>query len=543
MKKLFCHGKIFTADRRQLFVQAMLIDDGIITWIGSDEEAGRIKANDSLQDDLMQIDLQGRTVIPGFVDAHLHPMMLAECSKQIACLPPKINSIEELIQTIADVRDELQHSEGDGTLPWICGWGYDEGKYTEKRMPNRYDLDRGAQDVPVFLTRSCEHVRSVNSKALEIAGITRDTQDPPGGIIDRDDHGEPTGILWDSARDLMIPYMPKESEESILSALLDLSKLLSSQGIVAVGDMGNLHPGGNYEQFKLAEKHGFSQRVALYYMWDYFYDDPDFKITPGQRDPSARIRIAGLKLIGDGSISGRTAWLNEPYAGTEENGLSVYSDELLESAVRFVREQGCQLAVHAMGGRAIDRIIDRIERETKWVSGSKPALRVEHVTEPSERAIAKAAKNDFAFVSQPIFEYCEIESYQKNLGSERVPKLYPFRTMLQHGVKLAFSSDAPATSWAQPSDPFVNLKSAVTRRAYDGTDIGQSERLDIETAIILYTKEAAEVCGFEDLGRLIPGYSADFIILNEDIFLIDPDRIDEVSPEETWICGEPVFRA
>ena len=260
-------------------------------------------------------------------------------------------------------------------------------------------------------------------------------------------------------------------------------------------------------------------------------------------DRENQIRIAGLKLIGDGSISGRTAWLREPYLGTEEYGMPVYSDESLEKAIDFAKKAGCQISVHAMGGQAIDRIVDRICDEEDWTDGSVPYLRVEHLTEPSEQAMQKASEKGFAFASQPIFEYCEIETYRANMEHERLEHIYPHRTELEHGIQLCFSTDAPATSWAVPSDPFPNLKSAVARRAYDGTDIGQSERVDIETAIMLYTKNAAEVCGFSGLGQLTPGCSADFAVLSEDIFTADADRIDQIRVDETFIKGERVYNS
>ncbi|MBQ9015979.1 MAG: amidohydrolase family protein [Firmicutes bacterium] len=542
MEQLFYNGKIFTSQEERPYAEAMLVRDGRIVRTGSMEDfTQRLEQTDG-------IDLEGRTVIPGFVDAHMHPVMLAEYSRQIACLPPKINSIRELTEEIGRQRE--QTPEGG----WIRGWGYDEGKYEERRGPNRYDLDRGAPDRPVFLVRSCEHIRCVNSRALEIAGITRDTPDPPGGSIDRDERGEPTGILRESARDLVLPFMPEQTEEELVSALVDLGQLLLSQGIVAVADMGNLHPGGNYELFRKAAQRGMQQRVSLYYMWDYFKDDPDFALTEELMDPQRQIRIAGLKLIGDGSISGRTAWLQEPYLNTEDFGMPVYADEDLESAIRFADRCGCQISVHAMGGRAIDRIVDRAVREQAAASwrGSDfgaaakghaaPRWRVEHVTEPSEHAMKLAAERGIAFVSQPIFEYCEIETYRANMDGERLKRLYPYHTMLARGIDLSFSTDAPATSWAVPSDPFSNLKSAVSRRAYDGTDIGQDEKVDIETAIRLYTAHAARVCGFGGLGQLAPGYSADFAVLSEDIFTMDPDRLDQAQVEETYIRGRRVYR-
>lgn len=530
MKRAFVNGKIFTSDTSEpgaLYAEALLCNGGRILFAGAEKDlpAGEYP----------RIDLGGRTVIPGFVDAHMHPVMLADFSRQIACLPPKVNSIQELIQEIARVRSEKP--EGG----WIKGWGYDEGKFAEHRSPNRYDLDKGSSDFPVFLTRSCEHIRCVNSQALELAGITRDTPDPQGGEIERDEHGEPTGVLKENARDLVLPFMPPETKESTVASLIDLGNLLTSQGIVAVTDMGNLHEGGNYEFYEEAVKRGFRQRVSLYYMWDYFMDDPLFDITPELMDRNRQIRIAGLKLIGDGSISGKTAWLSEPYLGTEECGFPVYSDESMERALEFCKRTGCQLSVHAMGGRAIDRVIDRVYPEKDWTDGKVPCLRVEHLTEPSDRAVARAAERGFGFASQPIFEYCEIETYKNNMEPERLRHIYPHRTMLDRGVKLCLSTDAPATSWAVPSDPFSNLKSAVTRYACDGTDIGQDERLDIETAMILYTKESAEVSGFAGLGMLKPGYAADFAVLSDDLFTTDPMKIDEVRVEETYIGGERVY--
>ena len=539
MKTLYTNAKIFTSDRNGLYADAMLVECGTIQWIGTGSP-------EDVPDEV--VDLQGKTVIPGLIDAHMHPLMLAEYSKQIPCLPPKVNSIEDLVAEIARVRRDIMDvgyihaGDMDGSAtPWICGWGYDEGKYTEKRSPNRYDLDRGSEDLPVFLVRSCEHIRCVNSKALEIAGITKDTPDPPGGSIDRDENGEPTGILRENARDLVLPFMPEETEEEIVNALADLGQLLVSQGIVAIGDMGNLHPGGNFDYFAKAAERGFPQRVSLYYMWDYFMDDPEFEISHAQMDYESRIRIAGIKLIGDGSISGKTAWLHRPYMGTDLCGMPVYSDESMEKAIAFAKKTGCQIAVHAMGGRAVDRVIDRVYNESDWTDGRVPFVRIEHVTEPSEQAMTKAAEKGYAFVTQPIFEYSEIETYKANMDEQRLKQIYPFRTELDHGIQVVLSTDAPATSWAVPSDPFSNIKAAVTRKAYDGSDIGQAESVDIETAVILYTKDAAGVCGFAGLGQLTPGYSADFAVLSDDLFTIDPARIDAIKVEATYICGKKAF--
>lgn len=220
---IYENGKIFTSDKENLYGEAMLVEDGFIRKVGKAEEIEKLASQDC-----QRVDLQGHRVIPGFIDAHMHPMMLADYSRQISALPPKIHSIEELIQAIREKREE----QGPGK--WCLGWGYDEGKFAERRSINRWDLDKGCSDSPVSIIRTCGHIRCVNSKALEIAGIDRNTPDPEGGEIERDENGEPTGVLKENARNLVTPFMPVSEKEEAVENLVELGKLLTSQGIVAV---------------------------------------------------------------------------------------------------------------------------------------------------------------------------------------------------------------------------------------------------------------------------------------------------------------------
>jgi len=528
--KAFVNGKIFTSNRDKLFAEAMIVSNKKITWIGDMRDIPQ--AVDET------IDLKGKCVIPGLIDAHMHPALLADFSKQISCLPPKVNSIAELAEAIAEVRKK----QGQGQ--WILGWGYDEGKLAEHRSPNRYDLDKGSSDSPVYLIRSCEHIRCVNSMALKIAGITRDTPDPQGGEIEHDESGEPTGVLRENAKYLISPYLPPETLDNKINNVVDLGNLLTSQGIAGVADMGNLtSDDDNYLLYTAAVSKGFKQKVTVYYMWDFYENNKDFHIDKQRMARDQQIHVGGLKLIGDGSVSGKTAWMHEPYLGPgDEYGMPVYSDESMESAIKFVKENHCQIAVHAMGGRAIDRVVDRLYDEPEWMLDEVPGIRIEHITEPADTALKKAASRRIAMATQPIFAYCEIETYLNNLGAERTKKIYPYNRILNNGIKLCLSTDAPATSWAIPSDPFSNIKSAVTRIAYDGTDMGEEERIDVTTAILLYTIEAAEVCGFVDSGKLDIGYQADFVELSDDIFSIDPMDIDKINVDATYIGGEEVFK-
>lgn len=525
MKKLYYNCEIFTSDSDKLRATAMEVKDDKIVWVGD-----TIDVANAAKRGFEAVNLDGKRIIPGFIDAHMHGVMLANVCKQISCLPPDICSIEDLKTAI----NKARNSQKEGK--WINGWGYDEGKLLEKRPPNRWDLDEGCEDSPVFIGRTCAHIASVNSKALELAGITKDTPDPAGGEIERDKYGEPTGILKETAKDMISKVMPEETDEKIVENLIDLGKLLSKAGITAITDMGNFSPLDNYPHYVKAIDEGFHQKVAIYYMWDYFGKQKNFAITAEMMENTKQLHAGGIKLIGDGSVSGRTAWMYQPYLGSESDfGMPVCSDSLIEDAIAKSKEYGCQLSVHAMGGRAIDRIIDRVYTEDKWTKEGIPHLRVEHVTEPSEGAMRKAAEKGIYFVTQPIFLYSEIESYISNLGEERLRKVYPNRTMLDMGVHLVFSSDSPATAWSVPYDPFTCIKGAVTRRAYDGTDCGTSETVTADEAIIMYTAEAAKAAGFNNTGMIKKGYQADFVVLDCDDFSMN-------GVIETVIDGKTVYR-
>ena len=227
--------------------------------------------------------------------------------------------------------------------------------------------------------------------------------------------------------------------------------------------MGNLDSGEKLPIYEKAAEKGFNQRVGVYYMRDFFADDKDFDIPEERMDKNRQIFAAGLKLIGDGSISGRTAWMDQPYYGSgDEYGISVCSDELIESAISFCKKRHCQLSMHAMGSRTIARMVDRAAAEESWTEDDTPYVRIEHVTEPREESLERAAQHGIAFVTQPIFPYAESASYLKNLVSERLKNCYPFRNMLERGVKTGFSTDAPSPVLTTPTAPFPGRTLSLT---------------------------------------------------------------------------------
>ncbi|WP_042355804.1 amidohydrolase [Bacillus rubiinfantis] len=526
-KTLFYNGLIFTANPKQPYATAMVVEKGRITWVGD---------NVVLQDfDGEQVDLHNQRVLPGLIDAHMHPLFLANAAGQIACTAPLVHSIEEMLAEVRKKRDQQLAED------WIEGWGYDEGKLAEGRAPNRWDLDKACDDAPVVITRNCTHIISVNSKALELAGITKETPNPPGGEIDRAETGELTGILKENARYLVLQKMPQVMLEDNANRLAEVSPHLLSYGITAVTEMMGLHQPIDYiEMYQSARTKGLRQRTVLYYIWNDMKDK--YPLTKQKTNRQEPVHIGGIKCFADGSVSGRTAWVTPPYLGDDTNyGIPTTSKEELLAACQAAEQFEVQLVIHAMGEQAIDLIVDTFKDKKGWLPDG-PSIRIEHAAMPTEKAMDLAAKAGIAFVPQPIFLYAEIESYLKNLGSDRTKTTYPVRTFLEKGIKTAFSSDAPATAWAEPADPFVAMKSAVTRVAYDGTDTGQDQRIDVRTAIELYTRYAHEITRIPDIGQLKPGYHADFIVLNEDILSIDVNRLDQIKVMETYMGGEQVYK-
>lgn len=528
VEQLYYNGLIFTSNPNKLDASAMVVENGKIIWVGDQNEVAK--------EGRERIDLQGRRVLPGLIDAHMHPLLLAEVDQQIYCGPPNIHSIGELLNEIQKKYESLKESNRH---EWIRGWGFDEAKLVEQREITRWDLDQVAPDIPVIITRACTHIIMVNSVALKLAGIDRNTVPPAGGQIDVDSNGELNGIFREKARYLFYNLSEPTIEETA-QLLAALSSKLTSQGITSTTDlMAKSSPIDYYDLYKMAMAYGFKQRTVLYYIWE------ELKhldmISSQQLDSSKPIHIGGVKLFADGSISGKTAWMDSPYVGEENNyGLAITSEEELLQAADFAKKNQIQLVIHAMGEHAIKLIVDTFYERENWVDDA-PSIRIEHGSLPSLDTLKRAVKKNIGFVTQPIFLFAEFDRYLNNLGLERTENSYPFKTMLELGASLSFSSDAPATSWADPSNPFIGIKAAVTRKTHTGIAFSQHERIAVEDAILLYTKHAQQITRIPNVGQLKPGYFADFIVLDRDILNVNPEEIDEIHVLETYIQGEKVY--
>jgi predicted amidohydrolase YtcJ len=522
VRGVFVNGRIFQGAGRPL-ADSFAVDGGRFVEVG-----GVIPGRGDVVHDL-----GGRLVIPGLVDAHCHPLDLAWAAAGVALTPPAVHSIRDIQEALADRR----RRQGPGA--WIVGWGYDEGKLAEGRAPTRDDLDVVVPDAPVFLMRACGHMAAVNSVVLRQLGIDRQTPNPPGGLIDRDEAGRPTGVLREQAKNLAWSLIPPRTPEEQARRLCELEPLLLARGLTALTELTAAYRPDDLEQdavqaFRAAAQAGFRLPVALFYVWD------EVRAVPGRPRPprelfDRQVRLGGLKVFADGSVSGRTAWLDEPYCRSADHGLALTTAEDLRDAANTAAAWGVQLAVHAMGEQAIRLVVDTLAARDPWL-GDRPSVRIEHGSLPPPDIIETAARARIAFVTQPIFLYAEVESYVHNLGPERTARAYPLRSLRDADVPLALSSDAPSTAWADPVNPWLGLYMAVARRSHDGREWGLHERLDPATALDLYSRQAAALTGLPG-GAVRPGEPADFVVVDRDVLQDPVDMLAAAQPTATYLGG------
>ena len=524
MSTTFTNAKIFVGTDATSFASAMTIDHGKVSWIGDQADVTNPAA----------IDLQGQTVLPGLIDCHTHPKYIADALHGVACTPPHVNSIAELIAAL-----KTSPAYGQGADVWIEGWGFDETKLAEHRAPTVDDLDQVSTTQPIFLYRSDCHSSVGNSKALALAGIDATTPDPVGGKIERFADGRPTGFMREvAATQLLIRAKSAQSYQTDVANLTRSSQHYLQNGIVAIGEMmGRLHPYDSLQLYRDAKAAGFQPRASLYYVYDELNGED---LAAGADD---QLRIAGIKVFMDGSISGETADNQAPYP-SGKRGVLLTDREKLAQAVAYAKDHHLQIAIHAMGDAAIQLVIDTTKDLTPWLSGT-PSVRIEHASLLSDAMLAQIdqAQMTYGLATQPIFFFAEDESYRTYLNTQQVRLAYRLKAMLQTKALTALSSDAPCTPWYEPDSPFYSIYAAVTRRAANGQVVNADQAISVPEAVLGYTKWAAQLGQFTHNGSLSVGKAADFVILSDDIFTVPHEAIKDICVQATWLAGQEVYRA
>lgn len=510
------NGIIYPEVDRPTKVEALAVWKGRILQLGSDAEILKLRARS-----VELLDLKGRSVIPGLSDSHIHLLGYGMLLRTLNLSGTRsIGDIQKALMATATKRPGSS---------WIVGRGWDQERLGEARYPSRHDLDV-ARPHPVLLRRICGHVGVANSPALSLAGLDRNTPDPEGGEIQRDPvSGEPTGVLKERALELVQKAIPWDEDEAAAAAT-GAVKRLARLGLTSLHCIVE-----DQFEFRLLRRLKDQGKIpqSLYAVLPLSLLRTAIEMGLATEKGEAGFRVGGVKLYLDGSLGARTAALREPYTDdTRSVGMATMSQADLDEKVRDAATSRFQLSIHGIGDRAVEEAAGAIQRANSFDGKAGLRHRIEHSSLTPPSLLNSMRKNGIVCSVQPRFIYSDSWAL-KRLGPRRILDLYPFRSMLQAGVSLAFGSDAPA----EDPNPFEGIWSAVTRPG-----LPLDERLTVRQAFACYTKGSAYASFSEGYaGTLQPGKRADIVVLDQDPFTCEPAQLKSIHPLATFVEGQPVW--
>ncbi|HMM80750.1 MAG TPA: amidohydrolase [Pyrinomonadaceae bacterium] len=519
------NANIRTMDENRSVVRAIAVLNGRIIALGSDAEIGKLIGSKT-----RVIDGGGKTIIPGFNDAHLH---FVPGGQQLSLIDLRSSrSPEEFAERIKDYAAKLK--EGD----WITGGRWDHENWTPANLPTKELIDKAASKNPVFVNRLDGHMAVANSLALKLAGVTKDTKDVAGGVIVRDSNGEPTGVLKDAAMDLVSRIIPDQTFEQRLASAEAATNYAASLGVTSAQDM---QANQNLAVYETLFQQG-KLKTRLYAGAD--LADWQSRAHVGIRHAfgGPMLRTGTLKGYGDGSLGSSTAWFFEPYADTPSTS-GVPSAEMphLYEHISAADKNGLQVMIHAIGDKTNATVLDIYERVEKEDGPADRRFRIEHAQHLRVSDIPRFAKLGVIASMQPVHLTDDGRWAEKRLGKERLKGTYAFKSLLASGAHVAFGTD-----WSvAPLNPLFGIYAAVTRRTTDDKNPNgwlPDEKISVDAAVRCYTLGSAYAEFQEnEKGTLEVGKLADMVILSEDIFTIDPTTIANVKVLTTIVGGKVVF--
>lgn len=484
----------------------------------------------SMYPDAVRRSGEGRTLLPGLIDAHVHVMGLGfqEMDLNVAGL----GSLEETLDMVSSYAAEQED------LEWIRGRGWNQASWEEPDFPTAEDLERAVAGRPIWLVRVDSHAGWASRTAMELAGVTTETEDPPGGRLIRDEQGEPTGIFIDAAMDLIEAVIPERTPEERREALRLAGKKISSLGLTSVHDAGVDRR--DWELFtQTADERRLPFRIYAMFrgpeaeMEWLFEQGP----VPGYADD--RLALRSIKISTDGALGSRGAALLEEYRDEPGNrGLLFFSQEELNTMVCNGASAGFQMNIHAIGDAANRQVLDAFEELESREGKQGLRHRIEHAQVVSLEDIPRFLDLDVLASVQPTHATSDMNMAEDRVGPDRIRGAYAWRTFLEQGTPVAAGSDFPV----EPVNPFYGLHAAVTRQARDGNPPEgwyPEQAMSREEAFRAFTLDAAYAAHQEEvLGSLEPGKWADFILIDRDYFEIPASDIHKIQVLETWVAGE-----
>lgn len=523
---LFYNGIIHTMNDDHPSAEALLVgSDGRIMGVGNAADLLEVSG-------VTHVDLAGRTLIPGFNDAHVHIWKLG----LLLTAQLDARGVPDIETIVARFRERAASTPPGG---WLTGRGYNEADLRERRHLTRADLDAASPDHPIALTRTCGHMIVANSRALELAGITANTPDPPGGIIVRDERGEPTGLLQETAMGLL--NVPTPDDATLARAIRAANQHQLSLGITSATDP-LLTPDHLRVYRQLEADHALAVRVNGLPIRR---PDAAEKITYPlpEKYLSPTLRIDTVKFFADGGLSGATAAISQPYKVTGTHGVLRFEDDELFELMWEAHANGYRIATHAIGDVALEQVISVYEklhaRQPKDGNPIHLRHRIEHLGLPTADHLRRLHAIDAIAVPQTVFLPALGSAFRRYLPDEYLPRCYPVASMLEVGLTVALSTDAPVV----PNDnPLLGIKAAQDRLDGRGSPIAPDEAISAVEALYAYTMGGAIASGdHANRGSLEPGKWADLVVLSGDPLETPPEALLSLRVDQTYVGGKLVY--
>jgi len=515
---IFRNGTLLTQDPARPVASALAAAGGRIVAVGRDQDVLHLSGPGT-----RTIDLGGRTLLPGFNDAHAHVWKIGHLLTTMVDLRGAASLVE--------IGNRLREAAERHPTGWLLGRGYNEARLREGRSPTRWDLDRVVSDRPVVLTRTCGHIYAANSAALEAAGIGAVTADPPGGVIARGADGEPTGLLHETAMGLVNARMPAPTAHDYAGMIVAALRHQLALGITSTNDAG-VSP-ALLDAYRTLDSDGaLPSRVNVMALRRV---DGAGTVPLPARHSSDRLRIDTVKFLADGGLSGATAALSVPYRHSETRGVLRFEDAELHALAREAHDAGWRIAIHAIG----DVTIDQVLRVYEALGPGPMRHRIEHLGLPNGGQLARAARLSVIAVPQAIFLHELGRNFRQYLPDRLLARAYPIRSMLDAGLTVALSSDAPVV---ENDDPLQGIRSAADRRDDTGEPLAAEQAITVEEALAAYTLGGAIASGDEEnRGSLAPGKWADFAVLSGNPLTTPVEALTALQVSQTWVAGRLVY--
>ena len=534
---VYINGDIITMNPQMPSANAVAVKNGKITAVGSNEKIKQITGKKT-----KVIDLNGKTLIPGFIEPHSHLAMYGSVLTGVDCYPRSNKNMDEILEKISAAAKKTPKSK------WITGWGYDDTMTENSRHLTKEDLDKAAPDHNVFISHISGHIAYVNSKLLSLAGIDKDTPDPEGGEYGRFENGEPNGLIAETpAMMKFYNLMPQPSVREILKGLILAGRDYTAQGITTANDGGfmGIAPLVAYRKAQKSGKFHIRIYANLFAMMLEFFEKKNITlkklgVISGSGDEW--LKIGAAKLIQDGSIQGFTAALKQPYhTKPDYKGYLTMSQEEINKTVLKYHKAGFQVQIHGNGDAAIESNIKAIENALKVFPRKDHRHQIIHCQTASDEQLDKMAELGISANFFPVhIHYWGDRHYKLFLGPERAERIDPLKSAEERGILFSMHSDCPVT----PVSPLMSIYAAVNRKTSSGRVLGSSQRISVQKALEALTVNSAKMI-FEEhsRGSIEPGKLADFAVLSENPLSVKPEKIKDIIVEKTIVDGKIIYTA